>query len=742
MLYICSLPNEKKRGRIPELYTTNPAAIEAFARRWNIPGRGVFDCVGELQPDANRRSIETVARLRQLHVDIDFKDIVESPDEIDRRLRSLLLRPTEVRNSGGGRHVIYELKEPVEAGEPEFERARALLKRLAACLCGDPAPAHPAALLRRPGTHNSKRGEPVLVEQLWGSGQAVDIVEIEEVLDRAEGATLFTRRENTRDQGGADGSEQASAAEWSGPLDVENCLAEMQPNGGSVNATLKKVIPSLLCRGEHPDEVLDHIVETVMAMAVRHGLPWDKQVEVGATISRILSAYHNLLLKDYDPTTGEIPIWLPGAFHERWIAVLADEQRPRFGYNRGGFYVRTWQEKNKKQAGNAEREDTGTGPKAEPKAGAAAIIRFRLTSFGDMRPGLEPLYLIDELIPIKGLVDIWGKPKCFKSFVTLDMMLHVATGWEYRDRYTRQGVVVYCAFEGAHGYKKRVEALRRHYEITDDTDVPLYIMPGQANLIKDHKLLISDLKTQLGQVTPVAVVLDTLNKSLIGSESKDVDMSAYLRAAEAVRDDFGCVVIIVHHCGLDETRPRGHTSLPGAVDAQLAVAREGNTVTVTVEMMRDGPEDTSVVSVAQSVEVGEDANGKTLTSLVMTPGEAAATSTRRKWAPSLKLFQRALNEVLSGSSAAININGVAIRAADRDEVRAEFYRIYLPKGDTERQKQDNRKHRFSYCETRAQRDDLIGVRVLPNGQELMWLGALGTTDNPQPGHDRTWGERN
>ena len=53
-------------------------------------------------------------------------------------------------------------------------------------------------------------------------------------------------------------------------------------------------------------------------------------------------------------------------------------------------------------------------------------LRFRIVSFGDMRPGVEPLYLIDELVPVKGLVDIWGKPKCFKSFVTLDMMLHVS----------------------------------------------------------------------------------------------------------------------------------------------------------------------------------------------------------------------------------------------------------------------------------------------------------------------------
>jgi hypothetical protein len=33
-------------------------------------------------------------------------------------------------------------------------------------------------------------------------------------------------------------------------------------------------------------------------------------------------------------------------------------------------------------------------------------------------------------------------------------------------------------------------------------------------------------------------------------------------------------VVIVHHCGIEGTRPRGHSSLTGAADAQLAVKRD------------------------------------------------------------------------------------------------------------------------------------------------------------------------
>src|ERR671910_3644702 len=86
-----------------------------------------------------------------------------------------------------------------------------------------------------------------------------------------------------------------------------------------------------------------------------------------------------------------------------------------------------------------------------------------------------------------------------------------------------------------------------------------------------------------------AVGLDTLNRSLTGSESSDEDMSSYVNAADAIREAFTCFVGIVHHCGIDSSRPRGHTSLTGAVDAQIAVKRDASDrVIVTVEHMKDG----------------------------------------------------------------------------------------------------------------------------------------------------------
>ena len=97
-------------------------------------------------------------------------------------------------------------------------------------------------------------------------------------------------------------------------------------------------------------------------------------------------------------------------------------------------------------------------------------------------------------------------------------------------------------------------------------------------------------------------------------------MAAYIGAADAIREHFGCLVIIVHHCGIDGTRPRGHTSLTGAVEAQLAVKRDSaSQIITTVEHMKDGPEGEVFVSTLAVVEVGTDDDGDKITSCVVKP---------------------------------------------------------------------------------------------------------------------------
>jgi hypothetical protein len=252
--------------------------------------------------------------------------------------------------------------------------------------------------------------------------------------------------------------------------------------------------------------------------------------------------------------------------------------------------------------------------------------KFRIIPFRDLRPGTDRNYAVKGLVPRKGTVIVWGPPKCGKSFWTFDLMMHVALDWKYRDRRVVSGEVVYCPFEGAEGFNARAEAFRRYHKLDPEQDVPFFLLPSHAKLVRDHKALIEAIRAQ--SIKPTVVVLDTLNRSIDGSESKDEDMGAYLSAAEAIEEAFGCVVIIVHHCGVDGTRPRGHTSLTGNTETQLAVKRDAaKNVVVEIEYMKDGPEGDRFTSRLETVDIGVDEDGDPMYSCVVVEASAAAADT-------------------------------------------------------------------------------------------------------------------
>jgi hypothetical protein len=276
-----------------------------------------------------------------------------------------------------------------------------------------------------------------------------------------------------------------------------------------------------------------------------------------------------------------------------------------------------------------ERKRAGRGAHDDPPPhpgranGEATPKHFELISFDKIAFDTTPAYLIKGIIPRVGLCVFWGPPKCGKSFLVFDLLMHVALGWKYRDRRVQQGAVVYCAFEGQAGIRNRVEAFRQRKLAEGAGGVPFYLIADAINLIADHPALIASVRAALGDTKPAAIALDTLNRSLAGSESDDRDMANYVKAADALRMAFDCAVVIVHHCGHEGTRPRGHSSLMGAADAQIAVKRDGgDNIIATVELMKDGPQGDEFASRLEVVEIGIDDDGDRITSCVIVPVDA------------------------------------------------------------------------------------------------------------------------
>lgn len=353
---------------------------------------------------------------------------------------------------------------------------------------------------------------------------------------------------------------------------------------------------------------------------------------------------------------------------------------------------------------------------------------IHLVPFAEITLGTARRDLVKGLIPRVGMTVVWGPPKCGKSFWAFDLMMHVALGWSYRGRRVNQGTVVYCAFEGQTGIEQRVEAFRLKYLDGHTAAVPFYLEPVTLDLVRDHGALITAIRQSLGDVMPVAVTLDTLNRSLAGSESSDQDMSAYVRAADAIREAFQCAVIIVHHCGHDGVRPRGHSSLAGALDAQLAVKRDGaNNILVEVELMKDGAQGDIIASRLEVVTVGTDEDGEAITScIVVELDEAAAQRAsrpgQRGWPNgSLRFIRDAINAALINHAVSHTVrgDGPQVRAVPVSAARAEHQRAYVSHGEGDAAAAERQAWRRNFSDARSR--NLISGETTRNGQELIWL---------------------
>jgi hypothetical protein len=322
--------------------------------------------------------------------------------------------------------------------------------------------------------------------------------------------------------------------------------------------------------------------------------------------------------------------------------------------------------------------------------------QFTLTRFNDVTLSTSAVYLVKNLIPRAGLIIVWGPPKCGKSFWTFDVSMHIARGEPYRDRPVQQGTVVYLALEGANGFRRRIEAYRGAHDVTES---PFYLITDRVDLIRDHRALIDCIRGAVNtdDGVPAIVVVDTLNRSLAGSESSDEDMAAYIQAADAIRAAFDCAIVIVHHCGIDGTRPRGHTSLTGAVEAQIAVTRDDDkNIVVEVEWLKDGIEGDHIISELETVTVGVDDDGEAITSCVVRPVDGASRLDQPPSAgkkkghsepKSLRTFRAAFTEALDtmGKIIRVRSDGPEVRAVNVSDVRWEFNKRWAT-GETDPQK--------------------------------------------------------
>lgn len=207
----------------------------------------------------------------------------------------------------------------------------------------------------------------------------------------------------------------------------------------------------------------------------------------------------------------------------------------------------------------------------------------------------EPVeWLIKDLLPRRSLVALYGPPGSFKSFVALSIAEAIATGKEWMGREIETpGAVLYICGEGFGGVGARIKACKIYNKTPARTEI--YVIRAALNLrssADDFDLLMASIKDLMERtgVQFELVQIDTLARAFgAGNENNSEDMAAFIHNTGRIQRMLGCSLMVVHHSGKDALKGlRGHSSLLGAVDTQLELAKVDATPNLASQVAGSG----------------------------------------------------------------------------------------------------------------------------------------------------------
>lgn len=273
-VHVWSLPNIRGEGRERWMGTRSEAKIASFVERRDVAGFGTFYAVSTIRPNCPRKK-EFAEELKFLFADIDCKDIDLDPAEILRRLLSLPCPPSRIHATGNGFHVIWLLNRAVL--RDGMEAAEVLLRRIARHLAGDPSVAHSVALLRVPGTHNSKRGEWRPVTVVKEGNERYDLAQIDAWLSSAR-EPVMVRKGKPRETNPF--LQLYEDMGYKAPVNVKERLENMTVGGigaDAVHPTLLSVSGALTRAGMDEDDVVKLLLERVQQLDGTQNWNWKRE---------------------------------------------------------------------------------------------------------------------------------------------------------------------------------------------------------------------------------------------------------------------------------------------------------------------------------------------------------------------------------------------------------------------------------------------------------------------------------
>ena len=315
---------------------------------------------------------------------------------------------------------------------------------------------------------------------------------------------------------------------------------------------------------------------------------------------------------------------------------------------------------------------------------SAKAPRFTPVPASEFAVGQPPSWLIKGFLPQGELCVLFGESGSGKSFVALDIAMHIARGEPWRERRTKPGRVVYVAAEGGGGFRKRLQAYAAHHGI-DLATVPVDIIHAAPNFLQRADAL--DVAKAILAGGPVAlIIIDTFAQVTPGAnENASEDMGVALAHCRGIHRATGATIMLVHHAGKDTTKgARGWSGLRAAADAEIEVVRGPTGRAIRITKQKDGDDMSMWGFDLKVIPLGFDEDGDTIDSCVAVEAEVPVfTKAGTVSAKTVGKWERLVHDVV-GEIALSQTSGIEIEYVIEEMVR----RAQAPEGgrrDTRKQ---------------------------------------------------------
>ena len=281
-------------------------------------------------------------------------------------------------------------------------------------------------------------------------------------------------------------------------------------------------------------------------------------------------------------------------------------------------------------------------PQGQVQGKRADEIKRRLVSLTSIEAVLTSNYMVKGWFDRNCLSMLYGPSNAGKTFVALDIAMHIAAGKAWRGLRVNGGPVLYIAAEGGAGIRNRLAAIKR--ERPDMASAPFTLLPVGLDLHgQGDALAVCEI---MPDEAPALVVIDTLARSLgAGDENTAKDAAMFVRNCDLIREVTGAHVMVIHHTGKDEDRgARGSSALRAAVDNEIQVTAEWE---ILSRKQRDQKPPDPLHFKLRSVVLGMDEDGELVTSAVVDvaePGKPTRKPLKGKNEVAMQALHDALHE--------------------------------------------------------------------------------------------------